>query len=215
MNPLRYTSDTFPRMAEVVPEGKSGNVRIEHFTVSELDSKFTAIRAAVNGRDEFVAPGVYARLYVGGALMMSDTEMERRSNFKVVFNAHGHVLIAGLGLGMIAHPIVKKPEVTKVTIVELSPDVIKLVGPTLPKKVEVVEGNIFTWRPPRGTKFDTLYFDIWAGICVDNLEDMAKLHRRYARFKAPEAWVESWQRGHLQAQRSRTRHAPWRIPSFR
>jgi len=68
------------------------------------------------GRDTYIRPGRYARLHVGHVLMMSDTDMERRSNVQVVQQARGHVLIAGLG--MILHPILAKPEVTRVTVVE-------------------------------------------------------------------------------------------------
>ena len=35
--------------------------------------------------------------------------------------------------------------------------------------------DIFEWKPARGVKFDTLYWDIWPTICVSNLKDMAKL----------------------------------------
>jgi Ribosomal RNA adenine dimethylase len=195
----------FPVVADILPEGTSGRVRIEHFTVTEKDAEFTALRAAFKGRDEYVAPGRYVRLYVGGELMMSDTGMEKRSNVEVVSRAKGHVLIAGLGIGMITHPIAAKKEVKSITIVEKSPDVIKLVAPTLHKKVTVVEGDIFTWVPPK-TKYDTLYFDIWAGICTDNLDDIAKLNRRFARYKAQGAWSDSWQRDlllHRRRQESR------------
>jgi spermidine synthase len=195
-------------MAEIVPEGSVGEARVEHFTVSEQDSKFTSIRALVNpGRDEFVEPGTYARLIVCGATMMSDTRMERRSNVGVLHHASGHVLIAGLGLGMIIHPIAAKKEVKSITIIEKSADVIALVAPTLPKKkVTVVEGDIFTWTPPKGTKYDTIYFDIWVNITTDNLDDMAKLNRRFARFKAEGAWVYSWQRDRLLYDRRRERY---------
>ncbi len=201
---------TWPKIAELVPEGTSGNVRIEHFEVSEEASKFTSIRAIVNGRDEFVEPGKYAKLYVGGELMMSDTQMEKRSNIAVVNNARGHVLIAGLGLGMITHPIAAKKEVRSVTIVEKSPDVVKLVGPSLPKKVKLIEGDIFMWAPAKGTKYDAIYFDIWPNITTDNLDDMTKLHRRFARFKAEGAWVDSWQRDMLLYRRRRERRDPFR-----
>lgn len=195
----------FPIIVDILPEGTSGRVRIEHFVVSEKDAEFTALRAAFKGRDEYVAPGKYVRLYVGGELMMSDTSMEKRSNVEVVHQAKGHVLIAGLGIGMIVHPIAAKREVKSITIVEKSHDVIRLVAPTLPKKATVVEGDIFTWERPK-TKYDTIYFDIWPGICTDNLDDIAKLNRRFARYKAPGAWVNSWQRELLLYRRRQENH---------
>jgi hypothetical protein len=198
-------------VADVLPEGHSGNVEIRHMVIDKRTSEFTALRAAFNpGRDLHVSEGRYAQLFVGGGIMMSDTDMEKRSNTSVCNHATGRVLIAGLGLGMIIHPIAKKPDVESITIVEMSPDVIKLVAPSLPEKAEVVEGDIFKWTPAKGAKFSTIYFDIWPDISTDNLAAMAKLHRRFARFKAPGAWMESWQRGRLQTHRRRERRDPYR-----
>jgi hypothetical protein len=189
-------SPSFPKMAEIVPEGTSGNVQVKHVVVSEAESKFTALRSAMHGnRGEYVPPGKYAQIIVGGVLMMSDTPNEHRTNWKVLQKAHGDVLIGGLGLGMITHAIAAKPEVTSVTVIEKSPDVIKLIGPTLPPKVRVIQGDVFTWKPEKGTLFDVLYFDIWSTICTDNLRQMATLHRRFARSLRRDhgtEWMGSW-----------------------
>jgi len=202
---------TYPRMADVIPEGISGNVKIEHFEVDKTAADFTRLRAALNpGRDEYVPEGKYARLVVGGATMMTDTLMEKSSNRAVVLISSGHVLIAGLGLGMILWPISDKERVLSVTVVEKSPDVVKLVAPHVPKKVTVVEGDIFEWTPAKGAKYDTIYFDIWPSITTGNLEGMAKLHRRFGRFKAEGGWMDSWQRDHLLRQQRRERRDPWR-----
>jgi spermidine synthase len=192
----------FPSIPEVLPEGQLGLATIRHFEVSEADSRFTALRGMIGGRrDDYVAPGRYAQLLVGRTLMMSDTQMERRSNYEVVRQARGHVFISGLGLGMILHPILNNPEVTQVTVVEKYADVIKLVGPTLPhqEKLTFVEADVMTWKPAKGTKYNVIYHDIWPDITEDNLKDMAILHRRFAHFKAPGGWQDSWKRDHLKA----------------
>ena len=206
----------YPRMADILPEGTSGNVALEHFEVTEQDSAFTRMRAAINpGRDEYVPPGRYAKLVVNGTLMMTDTPMEHGTNRGVVRNATGHVLIGGLGLGMILQVIAAKPEVTKITVVELSPDVAKLVGPYLDPKVEVIVADIFEWKPQKGTKFDSLYFDVWPYITTSNLVDMTKLHRRFSHYKAPGAWMDSWCRDSLLARRAREKRNPWNRSTFR
>jgi spermidine synthase len=90
--------------------------------------------------------------------MMSDTNMERRSNWQVKDNAHGRVLIAGLGIGMILHPILDPTRaiisrragealqpVEHVTVVELNQDVIDLVAPSLARygdRVTIVKADI-------------------------------------------------------------------------
>lgn len=201
---------TFPTMPEVLPEGEIGLAKVTHFEISPRDAGWTRIRELANpGRNEYIPEGRYAQLHVGSVLMMSDTPMERRSNYAVVRMARGHVLIAGLGIGMILHPILAKPEVTRVTVVEKYGDVIKLVGPTLPQeKLELVEADIFTWAPTKGTKYDTIYFDIWPDITGDNLEEMATLHRRFGHRKTPGAWMDSWKRGELLAQKRREKANP-------
>ena len=136
----------FYRMADIIPPGESGNVKIDHFMITK--DTFQGFQV------EQTAPGEYARLYVGGSVMMSDTDMELRTNYHAVRDARGDVFIGGLGLGMITLPILKKPEVTSVTVVELNPHVIALVEPSLRKaagpdaqKLTVIEGDVKTWRP--------------------------------------------------------------------
>lgn len=90
---------SFPQMCKVVPEGEKGLARVRHFEISEFDAGMSAIR----DRWMRVDPGKYARLTVDGRLFMSDTRMERITNGDFVRQAHGRVLIAGLGLGMILH----------------------------------------------------------------------------------------------------------------
>lgn len=206
---------TFPSIPTVLPEGQLGVARVAHLNITEHDARFTRMREmATGGREQSIPVGQYAQLFVESTLMMSDTPMERRSNVAVVRMARGHVLIAGLGIGMILHPILAKPEVTRVTVVEKYGDVIKLVGPTLPQeKLELIEADILTWVPTKGAKYDTIYFDIWPDITGDNLEEMATLHRRFARRKTPGAWMDSWKRDELLAQKRREKANPrgwWR-----
>jgi spermidine synthase len=204
----------FQKMCDIIPEGQSGNVKVKHFEVSRTESQFTALRA-IGGRDSFVSPGTYVHLYVGRHLMMSDTRMEKDSNKEVVCRAHGDVFIAGLGIGLILAPILANPEVTSVTVVEKYHEVVELVEPAIRKlpggeKLKVIEADILEWTPPKGQKWDVIYFDIWPDICTDNLEEMTTLHRRFARRKNPGGWIESWQRKRLRVIRARERrHRGW------
>jgi hypothetical protein len=189
----------FPEMVSVVAPGVLGEAKVEHFEVSKMDSALSGFR-----RMEYVPEGKYARLYVGGKLQMSDTRLEHSSNFNVVWKAHGRVLIAGLGLGMILHPILAKPEVTEVVVVEKSADVVSLIEPTVKHpKLKVVVGDIFTWRPEKGEKFNCIYFDIWPEICTSNLEEIASLHQAFKGYKVKEeeAWMSSWMVGALKDRR--------------
>lgn len=204
----------FRQMAAYVPEGSVGQARIQHFEVSEQEASLSKLRATINPHrpDDSVREGKYVKLYVGQTLMMSDTQMEQKTNVSVIRNASGKVLIAGLGVGLILLPILEKAEVIEVTVIEKYPEVVELVEPHVRKaagayadKLKVVTADILTWKPPKGERWNTIYFDIWPEICPDNLEEMATLHRRFGRRKAPGGWMDSWQRYELLYLRSRER----------
>lgn len=178
-----------------VPEGVSGDWSVRRMTVSPHDESFGRMRAAVTGSGRFVPAGTYTALRHRGDIVMSDTPDEIRDHLDAIFNARGHCLVAGLGLGLVAQAVASKPNVARVTIVEKSPDVIKLVAPWLRGKfgdrVEIVEADVFTWAPPRGSKFGMAWFDVWDSICRDNVEEMKRLHRKFARRAE---WKGSWAR---------------------
>lgn len=192
----------FKPMTEVVPQGSVGLARVEHFEVTRQGFRADA-----------PPPGNYAKLIVGGRLYMSDTPFEKRTNWGIVHHANGHVLIAGLGLGMILTAILDKPAVQSVTVIEKYQDVIDLVAPHhLHPKLTVICADIFEWKPEKGTKYDTIYFDIWPDICTDSLKEMETLHRRFARILNREnhkAWMDSWQKDYLRYQRRRERASGW------
>lgn len=199
-------------MQDVLAPGRLGCARIEHFTLSPQQ----ADTLAMESRDFSIRPGRFTRLYVRDQLVMSDTLMELESNWEVVCRASGRVLIAGLGLGVILVPILAKADVSHVTIVESEADVIALVAPAFKASVEsdrleIVHADIYSWLPQRGARYDTIYFDIWSAISVANLPGMARLHHRFARFvnhANPNAWMDSWQRARLLAER-RLGTQPW------
>ena len=176
----------FPRMAEILPPQQKGIAKIEHYTVSKLD----VLRELMHGGP--AEEGKVTILRVAGRTMMSDTRHEKITNYRIVREARGNTLIAGLGIGMILHPILKKPEISHVTVLEKEPDVIDLVQPSLlSDKLTIICADVFTWKPT--DKYDCIYFDIWA----DGSTDLAKTERRrlgakYRKAKAPNAWLGYW-----------------------
>ncbi len=168
----------FPHIADFVAPAQRGDVVIDQVMV------------------------VQTRLWVGGQMVMSDSTHEARTNREVLFRSRGRVMIAGLGLGYILHPILRKPSVTQVTVIEKNPDVIALVAPTLKSpKLHIVEADIFKWRPPRGTRYQTIYFDVWPNLSVKNLPDMDRLHRAFRSYRAAGGWVGSWCHDECKARR--------------
>ena len=168
-----------PKVAAFLPEGQEGVYRVERFTVPEGD--IHAVALGFKGRG--IRPGTYTSLMRGETLVMSDTPAEWRDHAPFVYQAHGRVLVAGLGIGMVVNALLKRPAVTHVTVVEIAHEVINLVGPHLKAlhgdKLTLVQGNILTWQPPRGETWDCGWYDIWDNITPDNLGEMKKLHRRF------------------------------------
>lgn len=207
----------FPVMADVIPAGVFGEARVDHFEITEHEARFANLRQAINpqryNQYDLIVPGKYARLSVGGELVMTDTPMERLTNREFMRAAHGRVLIGGLGLGMILHPLLQKQDVEQVTVIERSADVITLVAPTLdtPERpaqcgLTIIHADVFNWQPPRGERWNTIYFDIWPNICGDYADEIARLHRKYARYldrSDPRCWMGSWRADDMRRARSR------------
>lgn len=199
-------SSLFPRIPDIVPAGRHDNAAVEHFEVSEHDSRWSGLRG------EYVPAGRYARLFVNGSLYMSDTAMERRTNTDVVRRANGHVLIAGLGLGLILAPILAKDSVTETVVIEKYQAVIDLVAPYYANpKLTIIRADIFEWAPVKGQKFDTVYFDIWPDLTTDNLKQINRLHQRgkhWVNYANPDHWMSSWC---VDALRYAKRSGQWRL----
>lgn len=183
-----------------VPEGESGQHRIERFEVSAKDAEMERIRSIFQGGNRAVPEGTYTRLVRGPAgfghtVVMSDTPAEMRDHFAPVREARGNCLVHGLGLGLVAEAMLRKDSVEHVTVVEKSGDVIALVAPYLSAKwgdrLSIVEADAMEWAPPKGARFGVVWHDIWDHICADNLPDMKRLHRRYGRRSD---WQGSWAR---------------------
>ena len=176
-----------------VPEGVSGDWKVESFVVTEEDANFQALRAAISsGRGRGVLePGKYKKLTYCGAIVMSNTPDEINDQRYFVHKAKGNVLINGLGLGITLKLVLEKPEVINVTVIEKSEDVIKLVAPTYQKdpRLVILNADAFEYKPPKGAHYDAVYHDIWNNITSDNLPQMHKLHRKYGR-KCD--WQGSW-----------------------
>lgn len=180
-----------------IPEGAVGNWKVERFTI-ERPCLHETLSMLKYGRG--VPPGTYTMLKRGGTVVMSDTPDEIRDHLKFIWKAHGRCLIHGLGLGMALRAILAKDTVTQVDIVEQSPEVIALVGPSYQSdpRVNIHQGDAFTFKFQPHTRWDCAWHDIWDDLCTDNLAEMSKLHTRYGRRTS---WQDSWGRSLLLSRR--------------
>jgi len=174
-------------MSHVKP-GVSGDWCIEEFEVA--NSLFYRMDMIKTGRG--VPPGKYLSIKRRGKVIMSNTPDEIRDFMPFYYKATGNVLINGLGLGVVLTAILSKKEITKVTIVEKSEDVIKLVSSCFnDERLTIIHADAYDYNPPKGERFDAVWHDIWDDICTDNLPQMSALHKKYGRRTK---WQGSWAR---------------------
>ena len=132
-----------------------GIATLRSFSISNEESKVYNLKSLFNGNGGFdcVTAGQYVKLSVNNILMMSDTDMEKRTNYEFISNAKGDVMIAGLGIGLILHNLEKKVktgEVKSITVYEKYQDVIDLITPYykhLPITVKCED--ILNYLPPK------------------------------------------------------------------
>lgn len=196
----------------LVEPGESGDWSITTVDIDERDEQIERMRALVSSsyRGRWTPAGTYTQLKRGQVTVMSDTpdEIVDLDEFQGALERYDaeRVLIHGLGLGCAVRLALAHHSVRHVDVVELSPDVIRLVAPTLvDERLQIIEGDAYAYRFPVGTRWCVAWHDIWDTISTDN--DFAGLHRRYGnRVK----WQGSWCRERaIEARRSWERENAW------
>lgn len=166
----------YKNMTELLEERDVNNWKLQKFEIKPGD-----IRAMFDG----IAPGKYIRLLHDDECVMSDTNMEKRTNSEFCINAHGDIIIGGLGIGMIVMAVQDKPEVHSITVIEKNEEVIEMIASQLNfnDKVNIICDDVFSWKPDRGVKYDMVYMDIWNYINSEIYNaEMQPLKRKYAKY---------------------------------
>lgn len=181
----------------LVPCGKRGKWEIKEVEVSEFWAAKNNMRHALDGVPEMaVTPGTYKTLSFTSPdgsteVMMSNTQYEYRTNVGFVQNARGHVIIAGLGLGMLLRPLAAKSDVLSITVIERDADIIALVAEHYADldKLSIIHRDIFKHKCSR--VYDWGMHDIWATTSADNLTQMHALRHRFrAHIRNQVCWAE-------------------------
>lgn len=185
-----------------IPEGQRGDWTVRHLDIDQEAAIICGIHADFfnpSGRGA-ILPGRYTQLLYKGSVIMSDAPDELLDLEEAVDQAMDTCLVAGLGLGIVARQMLDQPLVRSVTVLEKDPDVIALAAPSLAhygERLEIIQADALTWKPPRARRWHMAWFDIWPDICSDNLPEMALLHRRYRRYVF--GWMGSWCRAECRA----------------
>lgn len=172
-------------------------VVIEPFEVGSFGSAMSSFQDG--GRS--VGTGRYLRMKVDGRLWMSDTSAERYDHYAAVSavaeNRGCTVMIAGLGLGMVANAALKQGA-SHVHIVEKDPRVARVVGEQLKAiwgddKVTIEVADWYDRKPKKGETYGVVWQDVWPDLNTDYLErqtddegnvtrpSMGDLSRRWSR----------------------------------
>lgn len=141
------------------------------------------LHVAVGGRP-------IARLMLGEELQVEDTAAERATWSEFFERARGDVLMSGLGLGLGLRGL----KARSITVVEKSPDIIRLSAAKLPH-VRVVCADIREWIPDSGSMWDTIFFDHYTTITPSVAEAMPGLHSKFRPFLRQGGWMDSWRFG--------------------
>jgi len=187
-----------------------GVATLSKYIFDSSDNPLYNLRAMRDNPMMVMRDGKYLRLNINTELVMSDTKMEKDSNRDFVDNANGHVMIAGLGVGLIIHNIMDKlqdGQVKSITVYEKYQDVIDLVSPYYEGAGIIYKtGDILKHKPLKSEVYDTIYFDIWGSIDTENLDEIRMLHNRWKNRlnrDNPNFYMDSWMKKFLQAEKKR------------
>lgn len=186
----------------ILPCGKAGKCEIcykdhppgsKFPIVSMRNSLFTGFNASTACVEQFTR---FTQLHEDGLLWMQDSPIEIFLHHFAVDAAKGDVLIGGLGIGYSAKAIARKPQVKTVTVVEINPDVVKLVAPYTVKaqpKIKVVTADLWKFLKTTKLKFDFVFLDIWRSTGEYEFESTVQPLRKLAkRVLRPSGKVMCW-----------------------
>lgn len=140
----------------------------------------------------------FPTIYEGVIPWMSVCPSEINSMKEDMARAHGKVLVLGLGLGYYPYIISQREDVEKITIVEFSPQIIKLfqenVFPQFNKrdKINIVEADAFRFMMDvEPGEYDFIFADIWENQ-FDGAIAYRKIHEHEDRLAGTEFgyWIE-------------------------
>lgn len=182
---------------------RCGKWSVSPFTINASEA---AMFNMFKERWQWVESGDYWRLeHAERGVIMSNVPMEVRTNMPIINAARDHVLINGLGLGMVPTALLENQGVSKITVVEIDKDVIALTSPMFMAaladgRMEIIHGDCYEHKPSKGDHYGAVWHDVWDDISDDNLRQMSKLKRKYA---AIADWQGCWAEPECRKQREK------------
>ena len=215
MDTRRYTENPYYRNVPLTDK-KIGDweIRSESYPAyrgviardMDIREDFTEIPPLGFFPEEFSFPAVLE----GGNEWMTLTPVDLDTCEEAIEAAWGDVITFGLGLGYYAYMVARKPEVRSITVVERSPDVIRLFRECIlphfesPEKLRIIEADAFEYAEHTMPKerYDLAFVDTWR-----DASDGAPMYRRMKRLErySPNTkflyWIENFLISRLRALR--------------
>jgi hypothetical protein len=162
---------------------KFGNCIVQQILVNNyIDDK---VLNFYNYSDNLEKERIVFLLNKSNECIMSSNLFERLTNQNFINTAKGDVIVFGLGLGLILFPLLEDNEITSITVIDNSIDIIDNIGPIIKNydvndKLTIIQGDAFTYyQQLNDAKFDIMYFDYWNIVDSTIYNDMETLKELY------------------------------------
>jgi len=101
-------------------------------------------------------------LTIGRDIWMTDEPQYTWCLESFAERSYGHVLVAGLGLGIVVHFLAKNKKIMSITVVEREMSVIDLIKPLLPKddRLAIVHDDFYDFMKKDQNKRDVVIWDL-------------------------------------------------------
>ena len=128
----------------------------------------------------------------GGELVMEDSRRELSRHLPCWLNAHGNVLVTGLGLGCVVRGLLACPKVEHIDVIEIDRDILRVVGAefTGHPHVALHHADALSIKPKKGQRWDVAWHDLWTAPEDEHLSILhGQVIMRYAHYCAVQgAW---------------------------
>jgi len=125
-----------------------------------------------------------------GEVVMEDSARELRRHLPIWLKAKGRVLVTGLGLGCVVRGLLASPDVEHITVVEIDPKILRIVGKEFEpnSRVRMIEGDAL--KVKLRERFDYAWHDLWTeGDIHLQVLHTRLLKRFYPQVKFQGAWL--------------------------
>lgn len=130
-------------------------------------------------------------LWINDYLWMWDIPIERKAQKQIAEKAFGDVLVAGYGLGIVQKYLSENPNVTSITTIEISKEVIDKVKQIYGEVYgEIVLGDFYS--DSIQDKFDCVIGDICEDILPEALEDYKKFKHKAQQLINSNGKILAW-----------------------